>query len=142
MSNNFQLKHDEGGTMDMIQILIGILALVFLLMINISFTSTADKRSRIELVEHEYILRMETEGCLTAEAKQMLNETLTDMGMQDIVVLGTASPVDYGQRITIVIRGNLVTTAYGMSDRNFSLFKGETKIPVDITKTSISRYVK
>jgi len=141
MSNNFQLKHDEGGTMDMIQILIGILALVFLLMINISFTSTADKRSRIELVEHEYILRMETEGCLTNDARTLLVETLSDMGMQDIEVSGTVSPVGYGDRITLTIRGNLVTTAYSMTDVGFSLTRGKTSIPVNITKTSISRYV-
>lgn len=144
MINEFVFRNDEGGTIDMIQILIGILALTFLLFINIGFTNTVGKRNNIELVAHEYILRMETEGRLTNEAEEELVKTLTDMGMVEIdIIHGTSTPVIYGDVIKLEIKGKLVTTSFVMSNVGFKLLKDDTtSIPVNITKTSVSRFVK
>lgn len=142
MLKKFLFSHDEGATIDLIQILFGILALAFILLINISLSSTTVKRSNIDLVVHEYIMRMETEGCLTDDAEEQLRKTLTDMGMQDIVITGTISPVNYGDRIMLTVQGDLINTAYHMSSNVFALVKGQTSIPVSISKTSVSRYVR
>lgn len=144
MLRPFHLKHDEGGTVDLIQILIGILALAFLLYLNISITKTIGMRNKIELIAHEYILRMETDGYLTMDAKKELQDTLLAIGMISPDISGSISgPVIYGKKISLTIKGNLPTTSFNMISDRFSLNKdNDAQIGVNITKTSNSRSVK
>lgn len=140
MLRNLKFRHDDGGTMDMIQVLVGILAIAFILLMNISTTSAAAKRSRIEVIAHEYILRMESEGCLTDTLKQELISDLENNGVENISISATTRSVHYGDKISLTIRGTLVTPSYKYDSRNFTLVKTDANIRISVAKKSVSRH--
>lgn len=124
----------------MIQVLIGILAIIFILLMNISTTSAAAKRNRIEVIAHEYILRMESEGCLTDTLKQELISDLGNNGVENISISATTRTACYGDKISLTIRGTLVTPSYKYDNRNFTIAKADANIRVSVTKKSVSRH--
>lgn len=141
MLKNMKYQRDDGGTIDLIQILIGILAIVFILLFNMSMTNVAARRNRIELIAHEYILRMESEGRLTPDMKQELLSDLEENGMKGVSLYSTTvSTVHYGEKITLRIKGRLETSSYNFNSRKFTLEPSKTNISVDVTKKSVSRF--
>lgn len=68
--------------------------------------SHIERSSDIHQVARTYLLRMESDGYLTEENKNLLMAELTDLEMEDINLTGTSfTDVGYGNTVRLIIRG-------------------------------------
>ena len=126
------------ATMISIFVLVGLFAALFLSFAQIS------SQNKIERTYRQYLLVMETQGCLTASAKAQLIADLTALGLTNIDLTGTSeTPVAYGGTITLHIEGDLVKDAIKegtATGGGKTLVKGQEVIHIDITKTGTALY--
>lgn len=81
------------------------------------------QQSEVTQIAREYILRMETEGSLTAEDRAGLVYELGAQGVTEIDLSGTTlSPVAYGDRIVLLIQGKL-EGKYDITEKRVSTAK-------------------
>lgn len=117
------------ATMISIFVLVGLFAALFFSFAQIS------TQNQIERTYRQYLLVMETQGCLTSSAKAQLIADLTALGLTNIDLTGTTeSEVAYGGTVTLHIEGDL-TVERIRSDGTGSLVKGQEVVHVDVTKT-------
>ena len=136
-------KRDCGGYADMLYFVIGLVAIVFILLCNMNITTAAAKRSRIELVVHEYIMRMESEGYLSSTEQNELSDALKAAGMPNPTIrTGSNDKVKYGEKVVLSISGDLVTKSYEFDTDRFTMTKADLRIPVSVTKQSISKHAE
>lgn len=117
-----RLKKEKDGSVveNMLVALIGMVIMTaFLVIIFGTFASISDKWD-MRQVAREYLLVMETEGCLTTTDQAMLVKELEDCGLYNISLSGTTvSEVDYGESIYLNITGtyndNILAFAGGIS---------------------------
>lgn len=101
------LKRKDKGILD--QFLPAIVIIVLLAVLwtgSMISASNIDRSSDIHQVARSYLLRMETDGCLTEENRNLLLAELEALDMEQIDLTGTSfTNVGYGNRIRLVIRG-------------------------------------
>lgn len=113
--------------MDLVTIGITILAMTIVVMVYLECTELMLKKLEVSQVSRKYILKMETEGYLSQENKSLMLTELNNLGLQNIDVSGTTLyPVDYGDTITLEIKGgfkrNLLTREEELWDGGFSIY--------------------
>ncbi len=120
--------------MDFLTILITIMAMSILVTAYLECTNLLMKKLEISQISRKYILKMETEGCLTETAEKELMQELQSAGMYHIELSGTTlQPVSYGDavylRIKGTIRGRLLENGNEMWKNGFAagFFKVEEK---------------
>ena len=101
------LQRKDKGILD--QFLPAIVVIVLLAVLSTGSmvsASNIDRSSDIQQVARTYLLRMETDGCLTEENRNLLIAELEALDMEQIDLTGTSfTNVGYGNRICLVIRG-------------------------------------
>ena len=101
------LKRKDKGILD--QFLPAIIVIVLLAVLwtgSMISASNIDRSTDIQQVARTYLLKMETDGYLTEENRNLLLSDLTALDMEQIDLTGTTfSDVGYGNRIDLVIRG-------------------------------------
>lgn len=126
------------ATMISIFVLVGLFAALFLSFAQIS------SQNKIERTYRQYLLVMETQGCLTASAKAQLIADLTALGLTNIDLTGTSeTPVPYGGTITLHIEGDLKKEAVKegtASGGGKTLVKGQEVVHIVINKTGTALY--
>ena len=126
------------ATMISIFVLVALFAALFFSFARIS------SQNRIERTYRQYLLVMETKGCLTPSAKAQLIADLTALGLENIDLTGTSeSPVAYGGTVTLRIRGDLSVDAVRAgtgSGGGRILTKGREVVHIDVTKTGTALY--
>jgi len=116
------------ATMISIFVLVGLFAALFFSFAQIS------AQNKIERCYRQYLLVMETQGCLTASAKAQLLTDLTALGLENIDLTGTTeTEVAYGGTVTLHISGDLRVDK--VKESGGSLVKGREVVHIDITKT-------
>lgn len=94
--------------MDLLTIGVTILAMTIVVMVYLQCTELMIRKLEVSQISRKYILKMETEGYLSQEAKNMMLLELKELGLQNVDVSGTTLfPVAYGDMITLKIKGNL-----------------------------------
>lgn len=101
------LQRKDKGFLD--QFLPAIVVIVLLAVLwtgSMISASNIDRSSDIQQVARVYLLRMETDGCLTEENRGLLVAELEKLDMEQIDLTGTTfTDVGYGNQIRLVIRG-------------------------------------
>lgn len=103
--------------MDFLTILITVLGMSVLVMAYVECTGLLMKKLEVGQLSRKYILKMETEGYLTASNKASLLAELQEMGMKGIDLTGTTlQPVTYGDSVYLKIRGKINGRVVGALD--------------------------
>lgn len=126
--------------MDLVTIGITILAMTIVVMVYLECTELMLKKLEVSQVSRKYILKMETEGYLSQENKTQMLTELEELGLQNVDVSGTTLyPVDYGDTITLEIKGGFKRN---MLVREAELWDGEFGIrwvPLEETRMSTAK---
>ena len=113
------IKRKDKGILD--QFLPAIVVIVLMAVLwtgSMISASNIDRSSDIQQVARTYLLRMETDGCLTEENRNLLLSELEALDMERIDLTGTSfTDVGYGNQIRLVIRG-----VVNLKDVNFKGF--------------------
>ena len=113
------LRRKDKGILD--QFLPAIVVIVLMAVLwtgSMISASNIDRSSDIQQVARTYLLRMETDGCLTEENRNLLLSELEALDMERIDLTGTSfTDVGYGNQIRLVIRG-----VVNLKDVNFKGF--------------------
>jgi hypothetical protein len=106
----------------------------------ITYSSDINRKDKIDITAREYLLRIETEGHLTAEDETQLISDLQALGMSNISLTGTTlAKAGYGNKVTIVISGELEIADYNTNSL-FSVDKTNKLLNISITKSSTAKY--
>jgi len=113
------LRRKDKGILD--QFLPAIVVIVLLAVLwtgSMISASNIDRSSDIQQIARTYMLRMETDGYLTQENRELLVAELEYLDMEQIDLAGTSfSNVGYGNQVRLVIRGIV-----NLKDVNFKGF--------------------
>lgn len=100
-------KRKDKGILD--QFLPAIVVIVLLAVLwtgSMVSASNIDRSSDIQQVARTYLLKMETDGCLTQENRTLLIADLEALDMEQIDLTGTSmNDVGYGNQIRLVVTG-------------------------------------
>ena len=134
------LKRKDKGILD--QFLPAIIVIVLLAVLwtgSMISASNIDRSSDIQQVARTYLLKMETDGYLTEENRNLLLSDLAALDMEQIDLTGTTlSDVGYGNRIDLVIRG--VVNLKDMDYKGFASPMMTTRqSEVSIKKVSVAK---
>lgn len=134
------LKRKDKGILD--QFLPAIIVIVLLAVLwtgSMISASNIDRSSDIQQVARTYLLKMETDGYLTEENRNLLLSDLAALDMEQIDLTGTTlSDVGYGNRIDLVIRG--VVNLKDMDYKGFASPMMTTRqAEVSIKKVSVAK---
>ena len=126
--------------MDLVTIGITILAMTIVVMVYLECTELMLKKLEVSQVSRKYILKMETEGYLSQENKTQMLTELEELGLQNVDVSGTTLyPVDYGDTITLEIKGgfkrNMLVREEELWDGKF----GIRWVPLEETRMSTAK---
>ena len=134
------LKRKDKGIFD--QFLPAIVVIVLMAVLwtgSMISASNIDRSSDIQQVARTFLLRMETDGCLTEENRNLLVSELEALDMEQIDLAGTTfTNVGYGNQIRLVIRGKV-----NLTDMNFRGFASPMmttrQADVAINKISVAK---
>ena len=99
-------RKDKGILEQFLPAIVVIVLLAVLWTGSMISASNIDRSSDIQQVARTYLLKMETDGCLTEENKELLVAELERLDMEQIDLTGTNfTNVGYGNQIRLVIRG-------------------------------------
>ena len=134
------LKRKDKGILD--QFLPAIIVIVLLAVLwtgSMISASTIDRSTDIQQVARTYLLKMETDGYLTEENRNLLLSDLAALDMEQIDLTGTTvTDVGYGNRIDLVIRG--VVNLKDMDYKGFASPMMTTRqAEVSIKKVSVAK---
>lgn len=83
----------------------------------ISSTGILNSKSDVNMIMRKYIIRMESNGYLTADDESELMEELKDVGMTNIDISGTTlSEVEYGETIYLYLKGDISKRVISLGD--------------------------
>ncbi len=123
-------------------IVAGIVAVVIfaLLVYSVNLSASAERGRKIENTLREYILIMESNGCLSAAQQQALTLRLEELGMTDIVFNGNPQQkAGYGGEVVLSVTGTVEAsniTAY----RDFQLVREEEGLRITKELRSTAQY--
>ena len=134
------LKRMDKGILD--QFLPAIVVIVLLAVLwtgSMISASNIDRSSDIHQVARTYLLRMEADGCLTEDNRNLLLAELEALDVENIDLTGTSfTNVGYGNPVRLVIRG--VVTLSDVEFRGFASPMMTTRqAEVAINKVSVAK---
>jgi hypothetical protein len=137
MKNN----KSDGNVIDLFSTAVTAILVAVVLVFYAGWMGNLRARDRLDTTARQYLLKMETEGCLNATAQSKLNIELAANGMTVVDLSGTTTaPVPYGQGITLHIRGNLNGTDYTVGESGvLQLVSQVTVLPVEISLYSTAK---
>lgn len=126
--------------MDLVTIGITILAMTIVVMVYLQCTEMMVKKLEISQICRKYILKMETEGYLTAENKASLLQELKALGMESIELNGsTMQPVTYGDTIVLKIKGNMKVNMLKKEEKIWDDGWGTQQVSLQETRMSTAK---
>lgn len=136
-----KLKKEEGtsSVLDMIPLIFTIVVVGLLGIAFATWTVNFERKNKVDTIAREYLLRMESNGYLSAEDMANLNNDLQNAHMKNISLSGTTTTeVENGEIITLNIEGELELLNYKILD----IFKTESTIEnktISIIKKSTAK---
>ena len=131
-------KKDKGNpAASAIYILLGMVAILMVTMLGMSYLHTVEKASNAENVIHAYMLEMESTGGLDSNMVQNIKEDLRAFGFENVSVTGTFKPTEsnYGQPIRLTVTGDLHSVVINASG------KTDKVTPLTYTKVGTSKWI-
>lgn len=135
----YLLKKDQGSMIEFVYVMVTLVVVCIICIIMMNWYSNLDKKTKIEMIGREYILRMESVGYLGEEEQANLLNDLTEQGLIDISLTGTTKDhVNYGDKILLNISGSLEIRTFQLENW-MHVAKDSKKIPVKIHKSSTAK---
>lgn len=134
-------KKDQGFVEKLLPVLLSTGMVFGLVLLSGQLMEVLRAREAMNQTARAYLLEMETTGYLSGDTSVTLQKELQEVcGLTDVSLSGTTtSPVNYGERIRLVIEGNL--------ERNIALqfpfLKEEVKVwnvPIRIQMISTAKH--
>ena len=134
-------KKDQGFVEKLLPVLLSTGVVFGLVLLSGQLMEVLRAREAMNQTARAYLLEMETTGYLSGDISVTLQKELQEVcGLTDVSLSGTTtSPVNYGERIRLVIEGNL--------ERNIALqfpfLKEEVKVwnvPIRIQMISTAKH--
>lgn len=130
---------DDGSMVDFIYVIVALLILSIICVLMINWYSDMDKKTKIEMLGREYILRMETEGYLTDGDKDNFIENLNEFGVSNVSLIGTTrEAVKYGDKIILHMEGKIQVSSFRLANW-LHLQKESNLVPIIIHKASTAK---
>lgn len=119
LNKTYRLK--EAGFSNLVTgiftMVICIMAMALICLYNISSTGILNSKSDVNMIMRKYIIRMESNGYLTADDESELMEELKDVGMTNIDISGTTlSEVEYGETVYLYVKGDISKRVISLGD--------------------------
>lgn len=119
LNKTYRLK--EAGFSNLVSgiftMVICIMAMALICLYNISSTGILNSKSDVNMIMRKYIIRMESNGYLTADDESELMEELKDVGMTNIDISGTTlSEVEYGETVYLYVKGDISKRVISLGD--------------------------
>lgn len=126
----FGKSKGEGQYIAFVLVLVVMLAVI---VYAVNITADMERSRKISNIIREYVLKMESAGCLSAEQQQALVISLENLGMTDIVFnVNPLLQASYGEEVVLSVTGTIQVNNI-MAYRNFQLVRDGNR--VQITKT-------
>ena len=134
----FVKKKKEGAVIEnMLVALIGIVMMTAFLVIIFGAFSSISNKWQMRQVAREYMLLMETKGYLCDTDKATLLDELKEYGLKDVDLSGTTlSPVGYGDRIYLCIKGTYDENVLAFADGISRVAKREVTVQIKLQTTA------
>lgn len=108
-------------------ITICIMAMTIICMYTISSTGILNSKSDVNMIMRKYIIRMESNGYLTADDESELMQELKDIGMTNIDISGTTlSEVEYGETVYLYVKGDISKRVVSLEDMKNGIWQDKT----------------
>lgn len=102
------MRREKGSIGDLMSAGICMLAMTVLMLSYMDNVWLIHRKTEVSQIARQYILKMETVGYLTEADRIRLGQELSGAGVTQLELDGTTlSPVEYGDIITLEIRGKL-----------------------------------
>jgi len=102
------MKKQQGSVGDILTTTVCILAMSIVLFAFLDCVGLVQQKLEVGQLARKYILKMETEGCLTASERIRLDSELAQMGVTEVDLSGTTlNMAGYGEAVTLRIQGRL-----------------------------------
>lgn len=102
------MRQEKGSIGDIMAAGICMLAMTALMLSYMDNVRLIHQKTEVSQIARQYILKMETVGCLEEADRIRLSRELDSVGVTELELAGTTmSPVTYGDIITLEIRGKL-----------------------------------
>lgn len=99
---------DRGNVGNLLVTGIFILTMSILMMSFLDNLELIERKMEVNQIARQYILRMETKGCLSADDKDRLLLELENVGVTNVDLgITTTEEVGYGERVVLDIKGVL-----------------------------------
>lgn len=101
-------KKDAGFAEKLLPVLLSTGMVFGLVLLSGRFMEVFRTREQLNQIARAYMLEMETTGCLKSAGMDALRADLEQEGLTNVNLVGTTtSPAGYGERIELVIEGDL-----------------------------------
>ncbi len=126
-------RKDGGFLYRLLPVLLSLSMVAVLVVMSSGFFAAVRQRDLVDQLAREYLLKMETEGYLSADRCEELTAALTQTGLCGISLEGTTrAEVSYGGQISLCIYGTLPQSILGQSGLSWEL-------PVSVRLTSTAK---
>lgn len=134
------LKKDDGNIMNLLPVILTVVVVAAITVVFSSWMANLDRKERVDVLVRQYLLRMETEGYLSTEARDNLLEDLEAIKVSDVSLSGTTiTQVGYGNEVILQLTGKLEIYNYELLSM-FSVNKGTSEIEIEKRLTSTAKY--
>ncbi|MCD8379527.1 MAG: hypothetical protein LUC95_04190 [Lachnospiraceae bacterium] len=117
-----RIKRDEGYIYQLLPVLLSLGMVAVLVVLSADFFRVIRQRDLIDQIGREYLLMMETEGCLSATEQAALTVSLEEAGLCNVSLDGTTTvEAGYGSQIALCISGTLPQTVLGQRGLSWEL---------------------
>lgn len=115
------LNKKEKGNSNLVSgvftMIICIAAMTVICLYVISSTGILNTKSDVNMIMRKYIIRIESNGYLTADDESELMQELKDIGMTNIDISGsTLSEVEYGETVYLYVKGDISKRVVSLDD--------------------------
>lgn len=134
------MKKDSGRIDDCLFVMVSLLFVVIISLVLFTGTETLQQKIMINQIARQYILKMETEGCLQYADAEEMEKRLNEIGVTDVSFTGTTmSQTGYGMDIVLEFTGNLHCREISFTGL-FSPEAADGTIPVHEKRVSTAKH--
>ena len=134
------MKCKSGSMMKLLPVLLGVVVVVIMTSMYLSFMADYDNREYADYLAREYILRMESKGYMSRQDGYELINKLQERGFYNVNFSGsTTTPPGYGKEITLSINAKVKIKKY-MINKLLDVTDLTESSQIRIVKKSTAKY--
>lgn len=102
--SKYVTKKKSGVSSSFLMVFMAVLGVFIMMIMDVNFNTNHNRIRKVTQIEREYLLLMESDGCLPMADMTNLRQKLIDLGyVENISISAPTSPVTYGEEIVLQI---------------------------------------